>query len=164
LADIASLVWSQVDLERGEIRLVTRKTGKRILLPVTGALRAHIEQLATSDDPNAPLHPRAYEILQSQKGRSGTLSNAFVELMIQAGLRPARTHQGTGKGREGKRQGMDISFHSLRHSAVSILKDAGIPDSVVMAFVGHDSVAMSARYTSVGKESLAKAQEAMPAL
>jgi integrase len=164
LADIASLTWSQVNLEQGEVRLVTRKTGKRILLPVTGALRAHIEQLKTSDDPNAPLHPRAHEILQSQKGRSGTLSNAFVELMIQAGLRPARTHQGTGKGREGKRQGMDISFHSLRHSAVSILKDAGIPDSVTMAFVGHGSVAMSARYTTVGKESLAKAQEAMPTL
>jgi len=82
--------------------------------------------------------------------------------MIQAGLRPARTQQ--GKGRGGKRQGMDISFHSLRHSAVSILKDAGVPDSVVMALVGHDSAAMSARYTSVGKESLAKAQEAMPVL
>jgi integrase len=164
LADIASLVWSQVDLERGEIRLVARKTGKRNLLPLTGVLRAHVEQLPSSDNPNAPLHPRAYEILHSQKGRSGTLSNAFVELMIQAGLRPARTHQGTGKGRDGKRLGMDISFHSLRHSAVSILKDAGVPDSVVMALVGHDSAAMSARYTSVGKESLAKAQESMPAL
>jgi integrase len=164
LADIASLTWSQVNLEQGEVRLVTRKTGKRILLPVTGALRAHIEQLPSSDNANDPLHPRAYATLRSQNGRSGTLSNAFVDLMIQAGLRQPRTHQGTGKGRGGKRQGMDISFHSLRHSAVSILKDAGIPDSVVMEYVGHNSVAMSARYTSVGKESLAKAQEAMPEL
>ena len=59
---------------------------------------------------------------------------------------------------------MDISFHSLRHSAVSLLKDAGIPDAVIMELVGHDSAAMSARFTSIGKESLAKAQEAMPAL
>jgi integrase len=59
---------------------------------------------------------------------------------------------------------MDISFHSLRHSAVSLMKDAGIPDSVVMALVGHDSAAMSQRYTSVGLESLARAQEAMPTL
>jgi integrase len=164
LADIASLTWSQVNLEQGEIRLVTRKTGKRILMPVTGPLRSHIEQLPTSDNPSNPLHPRAYEVLRSQNGRVGTLSNAFVDLMIQVGLRPPRTHKGTGKGREGQRQGTDISFHSLRHSAVSILKDAGIPDSVVMAFVGHSSAAMSARYTSVGKESLEKAQEAMPAL
>ena len=59
---------------------------------------------------------------------------------------------------------MAISFHSLRHSAVSILKDAGVPDSVVMELVGHDSRAMTARYTSVGIESLAKAQGAMPKL
>jgi hypothetical protein len=47
---------------------------------------------------------------------------------------------------------------------VSLLKDAGIPDAVIMELVGHDSAAMSARYTSIGKESLAKAQEAMPVL
>ena len=41
---------------------------------------------------------------------------------------------------------------------------AGVPDSVVMEFVGHDSRAMTARYTSVGIESLAKAQGAMPKL
>jgi integrase len=59
---------------------------------------------------------------------------------------------------------MDISFHSLRHSAVSMMKNAGVPDSVVMALVGHNSAAMSQRYTSVGIASLAKAQEAMPVL
>jgi integrase len=164
LGDLASLTWANIDRPRGEIRMVSRKTGKRLLLPITGALRQHVESLSRSDRYDVPLHPRAYEIVNSQKGRSGTLSNAFIELMIQAGLRPARTHQSTGKGRAARRVGMDISFHSLRHSAVSILKDAGIPDSVVMALVGHDSAAMSARYTSVGKESLEKAQAAMPQL
>jgi|SRR5271166_1948218 len=164
LADLASLTWTQVDLDRGEIRFVTRKTGKQMCLPISGPLRDHVEAIAGDDNPNAPLHPRAYEILQSQKGRVGTLSNAFADLMTQAGLRPKRTHESTGKGRGARRAGTDISFHSLRHSAVSILKDAGVPDSVVMELVGHDSPAMSARYTSVGMESLAKAQETMPKL
>jgi integrase len=59
---------------------------------------------------------------------------------------------------------MDTSFHSLRHTAVSLLKDAGIPDAVVMALVGHESAAMSQRYTHVGKESLTKAAAALPEL
>jgi integrase len=50
----------------------------------------------------------------------------------------------------------------LRHTAVSLLKDAGIPDSVVMALVGHESAAMSARYTHVGREALARAAASMP--
>jgi len=63
-----------------------------------------------------------------------------------------------------RRAGMDLIFHSLRHTAVSLLKDAGIPDAVVMAIVGHSSAAMSHRYTHVGKESLAKAAASLPEL
>jgi integrase len=163
LADLASLTWDQVDLERNEIRLVTRKTHKRLLLPVAGALRTHIESLDPADRPGVPVHPRAFASLKEQ-GRVSTLSNDFTDLMAQVGLRPALSHRSRGKGRDGRRDGMDISFHSIRHSAVSLMKDAGVPDSVVMALVGHNSAAMSQRYTSVGLESLAKAQEAMPQL
>jgi integrase len=88
--------------------------------------------------------------------------NQFTELLVAAGLREPRDHQGRGIGRGGKRTRMDTSFHSLRHTAVSLLKDAGIPDAVVMALVGHESTAMSQRYTHVGKESLNKAAAALP--
>jgi integrase len=50
----------------------------------------------------------------------------------------------------------------LRHTAVSLLKDAGVPDAVVMALVGHESAAMSHRYTPVGKEALAQAAKTLP--
>jgi site-specific recombinase XerD len=43
-----------------------------------------------------------------------------------------------------------------------MLKDAGVPDSVVQALVGHESAAMSHRYTHVGKESLARAADSLP--
>jgi integrase len=55
-----------------------------------------------------------------------------------------------------------ISFHSLRHSAVSLLKDAGVPEAVVMELVGHDSKEMSGHYTHVGNEALEKAVAALP--
>ena len=59
---------------------------------------------------------------------------------------------------------MDLSFHSLRHTAVSLLKDAGVPDAVVQALVGHESAAMSHRYTHVGKEALSRATDSLPEL
>ena len=86
--------------------------------------------------------PKAFEILQAQNGRVGTLSNQFSELLVDAGLREPRNHKSRNIGRSGKRGGLELSFHSLRHTAVSLLKDAGVPDSVVQALVGHESAAM----------------------
>ena len=57
-----------------------------------------------------------------------------------------------------------VTPHSLRHTAVSLLKDAGIPDAVVMALVGHDTVAMSRHYTHVGQEALERAAAELPTL
>jgi integrase len=59
---------------------------------------------------------------------------------------------------------LNVSLHSLRHTAVSLLKDAGVPDAVVMALVGHQSAAMSHRYTHVGHEALVKAARTLPEL
>ena len=64
----------------------------------------------------------------------------------------------------GKRQVFELSFHSLRHTAVSLLKDAGVPDAVVMALVGHESAAISQRYTHVGRDALQRAANSLPLL
>jgi integrase len=162
LGDLALLTWSQVDLEREEIRLTTRKTGKALLIPMAGPLREHLLILPATDDPKAPLHPRAYATVTTQFIRVGTLSNQFSDLLVACGLRGPQPHRSKGIGRSGTRQGMELSFHSLRHTAVSLLKDGGVPDAVVMALVGHESAAMSHRYTHVGKEALAKAAKTLP--
>jgi integrase len=163
LSDLANLTWSQIDLDRDEIRLVTRKTGKNLLIPIAASLRDHLLVLANvGDNPRDPVHPRSYRIFHNRKGSVAVLSNQFSEILIAAGLRPPRTRQGKGIRRDGKRTMMDLSFHSLRHTAVSLLKDAGIPDAVVMALVGHESTAMSQRYTHVGKEALTKATRSLP--
>lgn len=168
LGDLATLRWSQIDLERDELRLTTRKTGKRLLIPIAAPLHEHLEAIAGHDDARAPVHPKACALVNEQNGRVVSLSNQFSELLVMAGLRTPRyegkSHISRGIGRDGKREGMDVSFHSLRYTAVSLLKDAGIPDAVVMALVGHDTVAMSQHYTHVGKEALEKAAASLPQL
>jgi integrase len=168
LGDLARLRWSQIDLERDELRLTTCKTGKRLLLPIAPALHEHLETIAGNDDPRAPVHPKAFEIVRAQAGRVVSLSNQFCDILVAAGLRKSpyqsKSHVGRGIGRDGRREGTDISFHSLRHTTVSLVRDAGIPDAVVMALVGHDTVAMSYRYTHVGKEALTNAATKLPDL
>jgi integrase len=161
LADLAALTWSNVDLESNEIRLTTRKTGRRLTIPIAGPLREHLVSSAGKDDPAGPLHPKAFSTL-SKNGRAASLSNEFVGLLSQAGFREEQTHKGRGIGRNAKRRTSKLSFHSLRHTAVSLLKDAGIPQATVMELIGHDSEQMSALYTHVGREALEKAAAALP--
>ena len=111
LGDLATLTWAQINLERDEITLTTRKTGKRLLIPVAAPLREHILSLPAADDPRGPVHPRAFETVAAQNGRVGTLSSQFAALLIAAGLREPWNRKGHGHGRGGRRAGSELSFH-----------------------------------------------------
>lgn len=163
LGDIAGLTWQNIDLQRAELRLVTGKTGRRQILPMAAPLLRHVEKLASSDDPAAPLFPRAFAVLEGQ-GRAGNISNAFHKILVSAGLAEKQSHHKAenGKGREGKRQQHEVSFHSLRHTATSLLKSAGVSESVAMEFIGHDSRSVSAQYTHIDTATLKLAAEKMP--
>jgi integrase len=166
IGDIARLTWANVDLERGQIKLTTRKTGAVLMIPMAAPLKEHLDTLPTPDarPELAPLHPRAFAIV-TQQGRSGTLSNQFADLLAAAGLREKKPHRVTsGEGRDGRRESEMLSFHSLRHSAVTLLKEAGIPAAVVQKLIGHESAQMSELYTTVGEEALVKAAAAFPVL
>lgn len=162
--DLASLTWSNIDLEKNQIRLVARKTGKNVLVPIAAPLRAHILAVSVSVHPRTPLHDRAFATLRRQKGNAGNLSNQFSQILAAVGLREPLSRRSTKNGRNARRTTNELSFHCLRHTAVTLLKDAGIPEAVVMELVGHDSEQMSAHYTHVGQEALAKATAALPAL
>jgi integrase len=69
LGDIAWLTWSNIDTKRGEIRLVTRKRDKTILIPIAGPLQNHILSLPNVGDPKSPIHPEAYGVI-AREGRS----------------------------------------------------------------------------------------------
>ena len=76
----------------------------------------------------------------------------------------ARAHRkGEGKqGRDGLRRMSAISFHSLRHTATSLMKRQGIPAAVVQDIIGHDSEAISQSYTHIDEAMKRGALEQMP--
>lgn len=167
LSDIVRLRWENVDLVRQELALTTRKTHRRILIPLTAALADYLTELPTGDDPKAFVFPAASSRMdKTAANQSGTLSNQFYEILVRAGLVTRRPHTKAdhGKGRGGRRGPSTISFHSFRHTTTSLLKNAGVPQSVVMDIIGHESKAVSQVYTHVGDTEKRLAVEALPSL
>ena len=162
LKDLALLTWQNIDLLTGEIRLVTSKTGRQQIIPMATPLRIHIEALPSSDDPKQPVHERAFGILKRQ-GRSGTLSRMFYDMMADIGMVAKRDHHRARADKSNsRRERSEISFHALRHTATSLMKNAGISPAIVQEFIGHDSPAMSAHYTHIETSALRKAAESLP--
>jgi integrase len=62
LADIAALTWDNLDLSKNEIRLRTRKTAKRIMVPMAKPLRQHLDSLPAGFQPGTPIHPKAFKL------------------------------------------------------------------------------------------------------
>lgn len=157
LGDLAKLTWRAVNLDTGEIAFTTRKTGRRIVLPLVQPLSDYLVSLPAGDNPNAFIFPRA-----ASAKRTGALSNQFREILVAAGLVEPRGHESTGKGRSSARETSEISFHSLRHSAVTMLKASGLSDFIAREIVGHESAAISRQYTHLSTDDLRNAMRTLP--
>jgi integrase len=163
IGDIANLTWRNVDLQTLQVRLVQLKTGKPVIIPIKGTPLLPYLMEQAGDNPDAPVHPRAYAAFK-RNGRSVTVSNQFGELLAQAGLREKKAHRKKegGQGRSGPRESRGLGFHCLRTTTTTFGAELGIPKEVVMALTGHDSEEMSQHYTNVGIDSLEKAVAALP--
>jgi integrase len=157
LGDLAKLTWRAVNLETGEIAFTARKTGRRIVLPLVQPLSDYLAGLSAGDNPDAFIFPTA-----ASATRTGTLSNRFRDILVDAGLVEPRSHEATGKGRSRSREASEISFHSLRHSAVTMLKAAGVSDVLAREIVGHESAAVSRQYTHLTTDDLRSAMQKLP--
>lgn len=167
LGDLAALTWQNLDLEQKELRLSSRKTGRAIVIPLATPLLRHVEQLPAGDDPKQPVHKRAFELV-AKHGRAGALSNQFAEILAAAGLTEARSHkvedENKRKGRAARRAVSEISFHSLRHTNVSLLKNAGVSDAVAQDLVGHESAEVSRLYTHIEDKTKRRAVNKLPVI
>ena len=166
LGDLVRLDWKNIDLDSATITLSTSKTGRRQILPLIDSL----EQWLRRDCPSSRSRSGAiFPKLLSHIGVSGgvgSLSNQFHDLLASAGLVAKRSHRKKedSNGRSGPRETSPLSFHSLRHTATSLLKIAGVGPAIVQEFVGHDSKIVSDHYTHIDTETLRDAAEKLPDL
>ncbi len=165
LSDTARLTWRAVDLQNNTLAFVAKKTGKRMLVPLAKPLADHLENLPAGDDPNAPLFPSLVKVSVPH------LSDGFRDVLVSAGMAEVREKNRPldkdgkpipGKGRNAARPVAELSFHSLRHSFVSILKSTGANEAVAMALAGHATKAVSQNYTHLDTATLRGAVAKMP--
>jgi len=174
LGDAATLRWQETDLIRGAILRIPNKTARRNPKPIT-----------------VPLHPSLAAILADtpEKRRRGyvlpdtanlyqtdcaALSRRIQEHFEACNVQTVKS--GTGfvrvsakHGKEkwqntGTRAVVEVGFHSLRHSFVSLCRAADAPLSVVEAIVGHSSPAMTQHYTHTGEAAARLAIGSLPGL
>jgi integrase len=156
MMDVTNLKMGNVDLLAGTVKYVQRKTGKEVTVPLHSDLEAHLSKLA-GDDPHAYLCP----ILQQRSvgGRTG-LSQTFTRIMREAGV---DQQQVEGKGKKG-RMFSKVSYHSLRHSFVSALANAGVSAEVRKKLTGHASENEHQKYTHLELKPLQEAIATLPSL
>ena len=130
IGDVCLLRWDAVNLDAGEITILprkTRKTGKRLLIPITPPLRSLLMDLPYAGEYVFP--KLASDFLKNR----ALPSASFVEWVKKLGFaQDIRTAS--------NRNFSQLSFHSIRHTVVTQLRSSGVvaPD-VVRSIVGHTS-------------------------
>jgi len=121
LGEVLALRWE--DTTGGYLRFVDTKNGKPRRLPMTPQMAA---VLATV--------PRGDATFVFMSGRTGTrytrILTGFKAAVKDAGIDPA-----------------GVVIHTLRHTALSRMMDAGLDVRTIMEISGHSSLAMLERYT-----------------
>lgn len=160
LSDLACLRWSNIDLQTATITLRAAKTGALVCLPLAAPALEAVLALPSADRPADPVFPALAAVTH------GARSNQFRRALAAVGLAgsisayrkkdgaPAKTRRTTG----------ELSFHSLRHTATTWLKAAGVADGIARAIIGHQSAAVSQRYTHLDLDTMRQAIEKLPAL
>jgi integrase len=155
--DLAILKQGAVDVAAKTVTFFAQKTGALVCLPLMDATVAVLLELPATDNPDDFLFPTLAALAPS------TRSNQFIKILAGVGLAPKRVKWKKGTPHKvGAKRTNPLSFHSLRHTATSWLKAAGVSDAIARAIVGHESKAVSQLYTHIDMETMRTALQKMP--
>lgn len=154
LGDIACLQWSQIDLKTERIFMTTEKTRRRMSKPIITPLKVVLERREKAKV-NSYVFPLA-ALRHAQAGQStGKLSHDFTQLLREYGVIDA-----VKSPRQGNRRNLsEKSFHSLRATAVTVLRCAGVPFDECRVIVGHDSEEIERVYFRPDADTISKAMK-----
>ena len=156
LGDCCRLDWSQINITQGVIQLVPAKTKRHhqrmVTIPVHQTLGSALLDSQLHTGPVLPMIAEMYGRTRWQVSQN--LSRIFKAANITMSVRV--------EGRKNKTP--EASFHSLRHTFVSLSANAGVPLHIVQSIVGHESTAMTRHYYHESVDALRNAVNAIPAL
>lgn len=158
LGDCCLLKWRDIDLRRGAVSTVPHKTAKhntRVWLAIHPELARLLEEI--------PAKERGEYVMPSMAatyktdGGSVKISNRVQEAFAAAGIATqSENPSGSGKAR------VEVGFHSLRHTFVSMLGNSGTSLALVQAMVGHTNTAMTQHYFHGSESAIRTAVNQLP--
>lgn len=158
LGDCCTLDWSSVSLTHGVIQLIPSKTkrhahGRPITIPIHPSLGRQLLSGGQMPPREGAVIPSIAALYRAGRHNiSSRLSEIFKLAHITTSIRI-----------EGRKNRTPIAtFHSLRHTFVSMAANAGVPLHLVQSIVGHESTAMTRHYYHESIDSLRRAVEAIP--
>jgi integrase len=174
LGDCCTLRWSEVDLARRIILRVPNKTARRkglpVHIPIHPTLLTFLEQTPKAQRSGFVVPDFAGKYRNNDAEVAKILRNHFKSCGIQVHAEGTGFKRAPSRGSRtknvhtGKRAVVEVGFHSLRHSFVSLCRQSNAPLAVVEAIVGHSNPAMTRHYTHVGDVAAGQAVAALPAI
>jgi len=157
LGDCCRLKWESVNLEASIMQIVPHKTRRYLAgRPVTIPLHSELEGMLTETPEGERSGFVMGKIAEDFTLHRWSISRKLAKIFAAAGI----TTSVMIEGRE--RRTPEATFHSLRHTFVSIAVNAGVPLATVQSIVGHTSTAMTRHYYHPNEEALRQAVDAIP--
>lgn len=157
LGDCALLDWGAVDLTRGFVSVIPRKTarhanGKPVIIPIHSTLAAMLAEIP----PRARVGYLMPETARLYQHDAAALTGKIQRTFEGCGI---RTQHRAGKDTRAR---VDVGFHSLRHTFVSMAANAGVPLALIQSIVGHSNPIMTRHYFHESETALKNAVAALP--
>ena len=150
LGDVVTLRWTDIDHAKMVISRDTRKTGMKVIPPISKRLDAALKKRKkAAKDKDGYIFPDDVARLRNGE-KTDKISSEMSALFTTAGI---KTHV---KDADGKNH-LLASFHSLRHTFVSRLMERGVNPYYVQRAVGHSTMTMTAHYDHSAAEEIRKA-------
>lgn len=162
LGDCCKLTWAEVDIVRSIIQKVPEKTkkyrrGRPVTIPIHKVLADLLMQTPIENRTGYVLPQIGEWAALGAKGM-GRIHHRIGKIFHNAGIVTSVKVEGR------KWKAPEASFHSLRHTFVSMSANAGVPLHIVQAIVGHESTAMTRHYYHENVAALQQAVEAIPSI
>jgi integrase len=160
LGDCCTLQWGEIDLARHVIRRVPNKTasrsGKPVLIGIPQILYDRLAETPRTARKGWLFPELAAKYLDLSK--RPVITRKIQEYFERCGI---QTHKpGTGQD-TGARAVVEVGFHSLRHTYVSLCAERGVPLAVIQGNVGHGNAAMTRHYLHVSEDTARQMAETL---
>ncbi len=139
VSELCNLKKSDVDFDRSTLLVRGGKGAKDRVVPVSQSLLEEIRSYLKSRDDASE-----YLLVEERRSSKDSISTKTVWYLLK---------------RYGKRAGLKVTPHMLRHSFATHMLENGVDIRAIQELLGHSNLSTTQIYTKVTVEHLRKAQE-----